>query len=55
MAKYPDELKREALNLAAKPGMTVAQVERNLGITPTAQAPGVFCWLFVLEIAEAVR
>ena len=34
MAKYPDELKREALNLAAKPGMTVAQVERDLGITP---------------------
>ena len=32
--KYPDELKREALNLAAKPGMTVAQVERDLGITP---------------------
>jgi len=24
MMKYPDELKREALNMAAKPGMTVA-------------------------------
>ncbi len=34
MAKYPDELKREALNLAAQPGMKVAQVERDLGITP---------------------
>ncbi len=34
MMKYPDELKREALNLAAQPGMTVAQVERDLGITP---------------------
>lgn len=32
--KYPDELKREALNLAAQPDMTVAQVERDLGITP---------------------
>ncbi len=27
--RYPDELKREALNLAAKPGVTVAQVERT--------------------------
>ena len=34
MMKYPDELKREALNLAAQPGMTVARVERDLGITP---------------------
>ena len=34
MRKYPDELKREALNLAAQPGMKVAQVERDLGITP---------------------
>ncbi len=34
MMRYPEELKREALNLAAKPGMTVAQVERDLGITP---------------------
>ncbi len=34
MVKYPDELKREALNLAAKPGRAVAQVERDLGITP---------------------
>ena len=34
MMEYPDELKREALNLAAKPGMSVAQVERDLGITP---------------------
>lgn len=32
--RYPDELKREALNLAAQPDMTVAQVERDLGITP---------------------
>ena len=34
MTKYPDELKREALNLASKPGVSVAQVERDLGITP---------------------
>lgn len=34
MMMYPDELKREALNLAAKPGMSVAQVERDLGTTP---------------------
>ena len=32
--KYPDELKRKALILAAKPGVKVAQVERDLGITP---------------------
>ena len=34
MMKYPEELKREALNLAAQPGMKVSQVERDLGITP---------------------
>ena len=34
MNKYPDEFKREALKLAAQPGMTVAQVERDLGVTP---------------------
>ena len=34
MARYPNELKREALRLSAQPGMTVAQVERDLGITP---------------------
>ncbi len=34
MMKYPNELKREALNLAAQPDMTVSQVERDLGITP---------------------
>ncbi len=32
--KYPDEFKREALKLAAQPGMKVGQVERDLGITP---------------------
>ena len=32
--KYPDEFKREALKLAAQPGIKVAQVERDLGITP---------------------
>ncbi|MYA94696.1 MAG: transposase [Chloroflexi bacterium] len=32
--KYSDEFKREALNLAAQPGMRVAQVEQDLGITP---------------------
>lgn len=32
--KYPAELKREASNLAAEPGMSVAQVEPDLGITP---------------------
>jgi hypothetical protein len=31
MTKYPDELKREALNLAAKLGVSAAQVERDLG------------------------
>ena len=34
MKKYPDEFKREALRLSAQPGMKVAQVERDLGITP---------------------
>ena len=34
MARYSDEFKREALNLAAQPGMRVAQVEQDLGITP---------------------
>ena len=34
MTKYPVELKREALNLASKPGVSVAQVERDLGISP---------------------
>ena len=34
MKKYPDEFKREALKLAAQPGMKVGQVERDLGITP---------------------
>ena len=34
MKKYPDEFKREALKLAAQPGMKAAQVERDLGITP---------------------
>ena len=35
MKRYPEEfLKREALNLAAQPGMKVARVERDLGITP---------------------
>ena len=34
MTRYSKEFKREALNLAAQPGMKVAQVERDLGITP---------------------
>ena len=34
MKKYPAEFKREALRLSAQPGMKVAQVERDLGITP---------------------
>ena len=34
MKKYPDEFKREALKLAARPGIKVGQVERDLGITP---------------------
>ena len=29
--KYPDELKREALNLAAKPGMTCRPGRARLG------------------------
>ena len=32
--RYSDELKREALSLAAQPGVNVAQVERDLGISP---------------------
>ena len=34
MVKYSVEFKREALRLSAQPGMSVAQVERDLGITP---------------------
>ena len=34
MRKYPEELKREAVRLSAEPGMKVAQVEQDLGITP---------------------
>ena len=34
MGKYPNEFKREALRLSAKPGVSIAQVERDLGITP---------------------
>ena len=34
MKKYSAELKRRALNLAAKPGVSDAQVERDLGIRP---------------------
>ena len=34
LKKYPEEFKREALKLASQPGMKVAQVERDLGITP---------------------
>lgn len=34
MRKYPEEFKREAVRLAAEPGMKVAQVEQDLGITP---------------------
>lgn len=34
MTKYSKEFKREALSLAAQPGMKVAQVEQELGITP---------------------
>ncbi len=33
MRKYPEELKREAVRLSAEPGMTVAQVEEDFGIT----------------------
>lgn len=32
--KYSDEFKREALKLAAKPGISLAQVARDLGIAP---------------------
>ena len=31
---YPEEFKWEALRLAANPDVSVAQVERDLGITP---------------------
>lgn len=34
MMKNLDELKREALDLAAKPGMTVAQVQGEQDIAP---------------------
>ena len=34
MARCPNELKHEALRLSAQPDMSVAQVERHLGITP---------------------
>ena len=34
MMKYPDKLKRDALNLAARLGIKVAQMECDLGITP---------------------
>ena len=34
MARYPNELKREARRLSAQPDLSVAQVERDLGITP---------------------
>jgi transposase len=30
---YPEEFRREALKLASKPNVSVAQVERDLGIT----------------------
>jgi len=30
---YPEELKREALKLASNPDVSVAQAERDLGIT----------------------
>ena len=33
MKKYPDEFKRQALKLAAQPGMNGSQVESDLGIT----------------------
>ena len=34
MKKYGDEFKREAVRLAAQPGMKVSAVEEDLGITP---------------------
>ena len=33
MKKYPDEFKRQALMLAAQPGINGSQVESDLGIT----------------------
>lgn len=32
--KYAEEFKREVLEMAAKPDVSVAQLERDLGITP---------------------
>ncbi len=32
--KYPEEFKREVLEMAANPDVSVAQLERDLGITP---------------------
>lgn len=32
--KYAEEFKREVLEMAAKPDVTVAKLERDLGITP---------------------
>lgn len=32
--KYAEEFKREVLEMAAKPDVSVAQIERDLGITP---------------------
>ena len=34
MKRYSEELKRNALLMAAQPGITVARAERELGITP---------------------
>ena len=48
MRKYPGELKREALNLAAQPGMRVSQVERDLGITPGL----IYKWRQQLRVDE---
>ena len=33
MKKYPDEFKRQALKLAAQPGMNLRPAESDLGIT----------------------
>ena len=48
MMKYPDEFKREALKLAAQPGIKVAQVERDLGITPGL----IYKWRQRLRVEE---
>lgn len=32
--KYAEEFKREVLEMAAKPNVKIAQLERDLGITP---------------------